>query len=179
MHKWRNGGDGGDGELPELLPEGLIWRIASSLVTACQILHYGQASQGEVQHTTPGWKPIKHNDIKINNIFMKPAVQEGEFPTFVLSDFGESFTDLAGTEDVKSDNPDEYTLDADIALLPPEIYSLKLGHGYFNSYLKRFKKRDSNRCTCQNIQTPEHLLLGERTQLEYWEYQAEGALTLT
>ncbi|KAF7568383.1 Dimer-Tnp-hAT domain containing protein [Pyrenophora tritici-repentis] len=39
------------------------------------------------------------------------------------------------------------------------FYSLKLGHGYFNSYLKRFKKRDSNRCTCQNIQTPEHLLL--------------------
>ncbi|KAF7576674.1 hypothetical protein PtrM4_009140 [Pyrenophora tritici-repentis] len=31
------------------------------------------------------------------------------------------------------------------------FYSLKLGHGYFNSYLKRFKKRDSNRCTCQNI----------------------------
>lgn len=47
--------------------------------------------------------------------------------------------------------------------LPREItsafYSIKLGHGYFNSYLERFQKRDSNLCSCHKVQTPEHLLL--------------------
>jgi ribonuclease HI len=47
--------------------------------------------------------------------------------------------------------------------LPREItsafYSIKLGHGYFNSYLERFQKRDSNLCSCYKVQTPEHLLL--------------------
>ena len=39
------------------------------------------------------------------------------------------------------------------------FYSLKLGHGYFNSYLKRFNKRDCNLCICYKPQTPQHLLL--------------------
>jgi len=42
------------------------------------------------------------------------------------------------------------------------FYSLKLGHGYFNSYLKRFKKRDSSLCRCGSPQTPKHLLLSCR-----------------
>ncbi|KAF7569241.1 hypothetical protein PtrM4_116560 [Pyrenophora tritici-repentis] len=39
------------------------------------------------------------------------------------------------------------------------FYSLKLGHRYFNSYLKRFNKRDCNLCICYKPQTPQHLLL--------------------
>jgi hypothetical protein len=38
---------------------------------------------------------------------------------------------------------------------------LKLGHGYFKSYLKRLPDYDSDRCDCDNrsIQSPAHLLL--------------------
>jgi ribonuclease HI len=47
--------------------------------------------------------------------------------------------------------------------LPREItsafYSIKLQHGYFNSYLERFKKTDSNLCSCYKVQSPKHLLL--------------------
>ncbi|KAF7572893.1 hypothetical protein PtrM4_077980 [Pyrenophora tritici-repentis] len=39
------------------------------------------------------------------------------------------------------------------------FYALKIGHGYFGSYLKRFKKRESDLCSCSHTQTPEHLLL--------------------
>lgn len=42
------------------------------------------------------------------------------------------------------------------------FYSLKLGHGYFNSYLTRFQKRDSSLCSCGSPQTPKHLLLSCR-----------------
>jgi hypothetical protein len=38
-------------------------------------------------------------------------------------------------------------------------YTLKLGHGYFKSYLHRFHKTASNRCECGREETPEHLLL--------------------
>jgi len=38
---------------------------------------------------------------------------------------------------------------------------LKLGHGHFNSYLKRFTDHDSDKCDCNDhyIQSPAHLLL--------------------
>ena len=38
---------------------------------------------------------------------------------------------------------------------------LKLGHGYFKSYLYRFNRVDNERCKCNHTskQTPEHLLL--------------------
>jgi hypothetical protein len=39
------------------------------------------------------------------------------------------------------------------------FYSLKLGHGYFNSYFKRRQKRDSSLCRCGSPQTLKHLLL--------------------
>ena len=39
------------------------------------------------------------------------------------------------------------------------FYTLKIGHGYFNSYLKRFKRRECDLCKCVRPQTAEHLLL--------------------
>src|SRR2546423_5731959 len=39
------------------------------------------------------------------------------------------------------------------------FYQLKIGHGYFRSYLKRFAGQESDRCSCGNRQTPAHLLL--------------------
>ncbi|RMZ70666.1 NEK kinase [Pyrenophora seminiperda CCB06] len=110
---------GGQAELPELLPQGVIWKITSSLVKACQILHYGQVSQNGVQDTTPGWNPIKHNDIKLNNIFVHPAMKEDEYPTFVLSDLGESFTDLDTNAGGITDNPLQYTFDDIDTRYPP------------------------------------------------------------
>ena len=43
--------------------------------------------------------------------------------------------------------------------LTSAFYSLKLGHGYFRSYLYRLNKVDHYRCRCGNKETPEHLLL--------------------
>ena len=43
--------------------------------------------------------------------------------------------------------------------LTSAFYSLKLGHGYFRSYLYRLHKVDHFRCRCGNKETPEHLLL--------------------
>ncbi|KAI4635140.1 uncharacterized protein J4E87_000090 [Alternaria ethzedia] len=95
----------GEAGLCVKISEGLIWRIASSLVQACQILHFGQVSIGGVQNTTPEWKPIKHCDIRLDNIFIKPADEENEYPIFVLADFGLSFTDMGAPG---TDNPYEY-----------------------------------------------------------------------
>lgn len=39
------------------------------------------------------------------------------------------------------------------------LYSLRLGHGYFRSYLYRFHKVESDNCRCGGRETPEHLLL--------------------
>lgn len=39
------------------------------------------------------------------------------------------------------------------------FYQLKLGHGYFKSYLKRIGKVNDDRCICGAKQTPRHLLL--------------------
>jgi hypothetical protein len=64
--------------LPPIISESFIWRVVSSLVTACQVLHFGSASQGQEQATVPGWKSITHRDITLPNIFMHPSAEEDE-----------------------------------------------------------------------------------------------------
>lgn len=39
------------------------------------------------------------------------------------------------------------------------IYQLKLGHGYFQSYLQRMGITEDDTCTCGTPETPSHLLL--------------------
>lgn len=39
------------------------------------------------------------------------------------------------------------------------FFQMKLGHGYFKSYLKRIGKRSDDECLCGAKQTPRHLLL--------------------
>ena len=39
------------------------------------------------------------------------------------------------------------------------FYQLKTGHGYNKSYLHRFNKTETNKCSCGVLQSPEHLLL--------------------
>jgi ribonuclease HI len=52
------------------------------------------------------------------------------------------------------------------------LFQLKLGHGYFKSYLRRFRYAKNSLCQCGHIETPEHLLLScnryteERNQLQ-------------
>ncbi|KAI4683610.1 uncharacterized protein J4E88_004786 [Alternaria novae-zelandiae] len=110
----------GEAGLCVKIPEGLIWRIASSLVQACQILHFGQVSIGRVQNTTPEWKPIKHCDIRLDNIFIKPADEENEMQEhqFVVNDAAES----AGVVPL-----DEKT---DVWQIGAVLYSL-LSNGFF------------------------------------------------
>jgi len=43
--------------------------------------------------------------------------------------------------------------------LASSLYQLKLGHGYFKSYLYRLSHSDSDTCSCGKRETPEHLLL--------------------
>ena len=45
---------------------------------------------------------------------------------------------------------------------------LKLGHGYFKSYLKRLPDYNSDRCDCNrsSIQSPAHLLLSCENYIE-------------
>ena len=40
-------------------------------------------------------------------------------------------------------------------------YQLKIGHGYFKSYLHRFNQIETDRCPCSGTakQTPQHLIL--------------------
>ena len=47
---------------------------------------------------------------------------------------------------------------------------LKLGHGYFKSYLKRLPDYDSDRCDCNesSIQSPAHLLLSYQNYIEIY-----------
>jgi len=46
--------------------------------------------------------------------------------------------------------------------LASSFYQLKIGHGYFKSYLHRFKHASNDLCRCGKKETPEHLLLSCR-----------------
>ena len=43
--------------------------------------------------------------------------------------------------------------------LASSLYQLKLGHGYFKSYLYQQSRSESDLCSCGKRETPEHLLL--------------------
>jgi hypothetical protein len=60
-----------NGRPPGLIPEGLIWRVVRSLITACQALHFGRA--GDVSSAVPGWQTITYLDISLSNIFLQPS----------------------------------------------------------------------------------------------------------
>lgn len=131
--EYYEGGDLCDAINPGFIPEGFIWRVLESLLTACQILHFGRA--GNAPGAAHGWRPITHLDIKAENIFLQPSAVEGEvsrycpslhvphhspkqFPTLVLSDFGLAMYPMDPAPQVPGaapvgpaqlqDNPSEY-----------------------------------------------------------------------
>ncbi|KNG45433.1 serine threonine protein kinase [Stemphylium lycopersici] len=120
-----------NGKLPQVIPERLIYEIVISLVTACQILHFGQTDNSKA---APGAHQVTHLDIKADNIFIQPSNQDGELPKFFLSDFGLAFFDhnrhdqkIPDTERAPSDNPGEYVwLDSSKwdARYAPEYYEI-------------------------------------------------------
>ncbi|KAL6157809.1 hypothetical protein ACJQWK_07851 [Exserohilum turcicum] len=102
-----------DDLLPQVLPERLICEIVDSLAAACQILHFGQVDS---EVAPEGTHRVTHCDIKPDNIFIQPPEKYGEFPTFVLSDYGIGFfvherrdaDGIAPGLRAPPDNPDEY-----------------------------------------------------------------------
>jgi hypothetical protein len=59
-------------EHPGGIPEVFIWHVFSSLVAACQVLHFGEVDRVPEAKVRPGWQSITHLDIKWNNIFLQP-----------------------------------------------------------------------------------------------------------
>ena len=68
-------GNADSNELPRAIPEEYIWYVLSCLIDALLVLR-----RGRVEGHEPGWKPITHCDIKLENILMdldpnKPEVR--------------------------------------------------------------------------------------------------------
>lgn len=61
---------------PTPIPEGFIWHVFKSLVYACATLHFGKVNDDGTYD--PNWDPITHLDIKMNNIFLIPKVDEND-----------------------------------------------------------------------------------------------------
>lgn len=59
----------------DLIPETFIWKVARSLVTACQILQYGCSGIAPV--AAASWQPITHLDMSLASIFMQPPALAG------------------------------------------------------------------------------------------------------
>ncbi|KAK6360868.1 hypothetical protein TWF730_006984 [Orbilia blumenaviensis] len=70
------------------IPEAFVWQMTIDIAKALLFLNRGIDSRKK--EGRPGWVPIVHNDIKMNNIFMKsrPNGANNIYPLFVLGDFG-------------------------------------------------------------------------------------------
>jgi hypothetical protein len=64
-----------NGQEPGIIPEVFIRKVASALVTACQILQYSRS--GVLPVAPPSWQPITHLDMSMPNIFFQPPAQAG------------------------------------------------------------------------------------------------------
>ncbi|KAH7380278.1 hypothetical protein DE146DRAFT_761009 [Phaeosphaeria sp. MPI-PUGE-AT-0046c] len=144
------------GDLPEepedVIPERFIWTVFDQLVDALTILAIGGDVSGSDDKE---WKEIVHNDVHLQNIFVKRAEHaentplpptenesnEGivqyeahEYPSVVLADFDRSFFDLQSEDDQYADNPVHYmfgeTPDNGLAAgrYPPEVWGDFAGH---------------------------------------------------
>lgn len=75
---------------PEALNASFIWHINLNIFEALLFLQYGITRT----QTSPvdGWKPVFHGDLHAGNVLMQPFGQTsfGNFPSIVLSDFGEA-----------------------------------------------------------------------------------------
>ncbi|KAL6711470.1 hypothetical protein ACN47E_004404 [Coniothyrium glycines] len=101
------------------ISEGFIWHVAKSLVSACQVLHYGQS--GDIATPIDGWRPITHCDISLANILLVPDERPTVYPKVVLADFGMSFYELEGNQGTtQQGNPIEYVLDRQLENYAPE-----------------------------------------------------------
>jgi serine/threonine protein kinase len=90
------------GPLPTFLPPRLICEIVRTLITACEILQFGQVGG------TAGLDPITHCDIKTDNIIIEPPTQANTFTRFILANYGKSFEshpDNTTVANPTSDNP--------------------------------------------------------------------------
>ncbi|KAK6498476.1 hypothetical protein TWF481_011067 [Arthrobotrys musiformis] len=70
------------------MPEAFVWQLTIDMGKALLFLNRG--IDNRKREGIPGWKPMVHNDIKMNNIFMKPRPKGANniYPLFVLGDFG-------------------------------------------------------------------------------------------
>ncbi|KAK6514521.1 hypothetical protein TWF281_004719 [Arthrobotrys megalospora] len=70
------------------IPEAFVWQLTIDMGKALLFLNRG--IENRKREGRQGWKPIVHNDIKMNNIFMKsrPKGANNIYPLFVLGDFG-------------------------------------------------------------------------------------------
>ncbi|KAF3283181.1 hypothetical protein TWF970_001160 [Orbilia oligospora] len=70
------------------MPEGFLWQMTIDVSRALLFLNRGITKRN--MQGRPGWTPMVHNDIKMNNIFVKPRPDgwNNIYPLFVLGDFG-------------------------------------------------------------------------------------------
>lgn len=71
----------------ESIPEPALWSIFNDLVDACLLLQYGGVEEHDAK---PGWEPIVHRDIKLDNIWLdSPSTSRfPSYPVARLGDFG-------------------------------------------------------------------------------------------
>ncbi|KAK6497125.1 hypothetical protein TWF506_004600 [Arthrobotrys conoides] len=70
------------------MPEAFLWQMTIDVSRALLFLNRGITKRN--MEGRPRWTPMVHNDIKMNNIFVKPRPDgwNNVYPLFVLGDFG-------------------------------------------------------------------------------------------
>ncbi|KAG8533541.1 uncharacterized protein KY384_001281 [Bacidia gigantensis] len=96
----------GGGDLEPWIPqpghptasEAFMWHIFSGVAEGLAYLHYGYDKRSTSVHPHSGWKRVVHQDIKVDNIFLRDANRRDKngryvFGQIVLGDFGLSTTE--------------------------------------------------------------------------------------